>query len=141
MSGYDDAVLRMYLQQVPMLGACTEDQIDEVRALADLRALDPGTEIVRQGQAGDEFFVLGSGEAVVRRGGADVARLGPGDFFGELALFDDAPRNATVVAESGVTVLAIGRAGFRTLLADLEGFRDAVLTGMARRLHQLDAKA
>jgi CRP-like cAMP-binding protein len=141
MGGYDDAVLRIYLKQVPMLGACTEDQIDEVRALAEFRALDPGAEIVREGDTAEDFFVLGSGEAVVRRGGADVARLGPGDFFGELALFDDAPRNATVVAESGVTVLAISRASFRTLLADLAGFRDAVLTGMARRLHDLDAKA
>lgn len=141
MGGYDDAVYRMYLTQVPMLAACTDDQIAEVRELAQPHALDPGTEIVRQGEAAEQFFVLGSGEAVVRRDGKDVARLGAGDFFGELALFDDAPRNASVVAESGVTVLAIDRVAFRTLLSDLPGFRDAVLTGMARRLHDLDAKA
>ena len=141
MGGYDDAVYRMYLTQVPMLAACTEEQIAEVRQLAEPRALDPGIEIVRQGDPAEEFFVLGSGEAVVRRDGDDVAQLAAGDFFGELALFDDAPRNASVVAESGVTVLAISRTAFRTLLADLPGFRDAVLTGMARRLHDLDAKA
>jgi cAMP-dependent protein kinase regulator len=139
--GYDESVYRMYLAQVPMFAACSVDQVDEVRALAEFQAIDPGVEIVREGDAAEEFFVLGSGEATVIRGGAEVATLGPGAFFGELALFDDAPRNASVVAKTGVTVLALRRAAFRTLMADLPGFRDAVLTGMARRLHDLDAKA
>jgi CRP-like cAMP-binding protein len=141
MSGYDEGVYRVYLGQVPMLAACSDAQIEEVRELAEFRALNPGTVIVREGEQGEEFFVLGSGEATVSRGGAEVARLGPGAFFGELSLFDDAPRNATVVADTGVTLLAVGRSAFRKLLADLPGLRDAVLTGMARRLHELDAKA
>jgi len=141
MGGYDEGVYRIYLGQVPMFAACSTEQIDEIRELAEFRALNPGTVIVTEGETGDEFFVLGSGEAIVRRGGADVARLEPGDFFGELSLFDDAPRNATVVAESGVTVLALGRDQFHRLLGDLPGFRESVLTGMARRLHSLDAKA
>lgn len=141
MGGYDEGVYRMYLGQVPMFAACSEAQIDEVRELAEFRALNPGTVIVREGDVGGEFFVLGSGEATVTRDGKDVARIESGAFFGELSLFDDAPRNASVVAESGVTVLALGRDPFRTLLSDLPGFRDAVLTGMARRLHALDAQA
>lgn len=141
MGGYDDAVYRIYLAQVPMLAACSDAQIDEVRELAEFRALDPGAQLVRQGDPAEDFFVLGSGKASVIRDETLVAKLEPGDFFGELALFDDAPRNATVVAETGVTVLAIGRGAFRTLLTDLPGFRDSLLTGMARRLHELDAKA
>jgi len=141
MGGYDEGVYRMYLGQVPMFASCSDAQINELWDLAEFRALNPGTVIVSEGDAGDEFFVLGSGEATVSRAGAEVARLEPGDFFGELALFDDVPRNATVVAETGVTVLALTRDRFRTLLADLPGFREAVLTGMARRLHALDAKA
>src|SRR6476469_4472984 len=96
MSGYDAGGYRGYLGQVPMLAACSDAQIEEVRELAEFRALNPGTVIVREGEQGEEFFVLGSGEATVSRGGAEVARLGPGAFFGELSLFDDAPRNATV---------------------------------------------
>jgi CRP-like cAMP-binding protein len=141
MGGYDDAVYRMYLGQVPMFAACSEAQIDEVRELAEFRALDPGSVILREGDAGEELFVLGSGEAIVTRDGSEVARLEPGEFFGELALFDDAPRNATVTAASGVTVLVLGRRAFRSLMADLPGFRESVLTGMARRLHHLEAKA
>jgi CRP-like cAMP-binding protein len=141
MGGYDEAVYRVYLGQVPMLAACSEAQITEVQELAEFRALNPGTVIVREGDRGEEFFVLGSGEATVSRDGNELTRLEPGAFFGELSLFDDAPRNATVVAETGVTVLAIGRDAFRRLLSDLPELRDAVLTGMARRLHELDAKA
>jgi cAMP-dependent protein kinase regulator len=141
MAGYDEAVYRTYLTQVPMFHACTTAQIDEVIDLAEGQAVDPGTVLVREGDRGDEFFVIGSGEAVVSRGGAEVARLGPGDFFGELALFDDAPRNATVTATTGTTLVTVGRSQFQKLLGDLPGLRDAVLKGMAHRLHVLDAKA
>jgi cAMP-dependent protein kinase regulator len=139
--GYDEAVYRTYLQQVPMFHACTSAQIDEVVELAQGRAIDPGEVIVREGDHGDEFFVIGTGEVAVSRNGKEIARLGPGEFFGELALFDEAPRNATVTATTGTTVVTVGRASFQKLLGDLAGFREALLTGMARRLHELDAKA
>jgi cAMP-dependent protein kinase regulator len=139
--GYDEAVYRTYLSQVPMFHACTSAQIDEVVELAHGRAIDPGEVIVHEGERGDEFFVIGTGEVAVSRDGKELTRLGPGDFFGELALFDEAPRNATVTATTGTTVVSVGREGFQKLLGDLAGFREALLTGMARRLHELDAKA
>jgi CRP-like cAMP-binding protein len=141
MAGYDEAVYRTYLSQVPMFASCTSAQIDEIIELAEPRTVNPDTVLVREGETGDEFFVLGSGEAAVSRDGTEVARIGPGEFFGELALFDDAPRNATVTSTTGTTLVAIGRTQFQKLLGDLPGFRDAVLRGMAHRLHQLDAKA
>jgi CRP-like cAMP-binding protein len=141
MAGYDEAVYRTYLTQVPMFHACTTAQIDEVMQLAQGRAVDPGEVVVREGDRGDEFFVVGTGEVSVSRDGNEVVRLGPGAFFGELALFDQAPRNATVTATTGTTVVAVGRDAFQKLLGDVPGFREALLTGMARRLHELDAKA
>jgi cAMP-dependent protein kinase regulator len=141
MAGYDEAVYRTYLTQVPMFHACTTAQIDEVMQLAEGRAVDPGEVIVREGERGDEFFVVGTGEVAVSRNGEEVARLGPGTFFGELALFDEAPRNATVTATTGTTVVTVGRDAFQKLLGDVPGFREALLTGMARRLHELDARA
>lgn len=142
MAGYDEAIYRTYLAQVPMFKACTDAQIEELSELADGVAVDPDQVLVREGETGDEFFVLGSGEAVVTRGGKEVAHLEPGDFFGELALFgDDAPRNATVTSTTGVTLVGLNRAAFQKLLGDAPGFRDAVLRGMAHRLHELDAKA
>jgi CRP/FNR family transcriptional regulator, cyclic AMP receptor protein len=141
MAGYDEGVYRTYLAQVPMFKACTSAQIQELSELADGLAVDPDQVLVREGESGDEFFVLGSGEAVVSRAGKEVDRLGPGDFFGELALFDGTPRNATVTSTTGVTLVGLNRDAFQKLLGDAPAFRDAVLKGMAQRLHELDAKA
>jgi cAMP-dependent protein kinase regulator len=141
MAGYDEAIYRTYLAQVPMFKACTSAQIEELSELADGLAVDPDHVLIREGDTGDEFYVLGSGEALVTRNGKEVARLEPGDYFGELALFDAAPRNATVTSTTGVTLVALNRTAFQKLLGDAPTFRDAVLRGMAHRLHELDAKA
>jgi cAMP-dependent protein kinase regulator len=141
MAGYDEAVYRTYLAQVPMFKACTSAQIQELSELADGFAIDPDQVLVREGESGDEFYVLGSGEAVVSRAGEEVARLVAGDFFGELALFDGTPRNATVTSTTGVTLVGLNRDAFQKLLGDAPAFRDAVLKGIAHRLHELDAKA
>jgi CRP-like cAMP-binding protein len=69
-----------------------------------------------------------------------VAQLGPGSFFGELALFDDAPRNASVAAAGPAALAVFSRARFRTALDDIPALRDSLLRGMARRLHDLDSK-
>ena len=61
-----------------------------------------------------------------------------GDYFGELALFDPAPRDATVTADGAVTTVALSRDTFRRALDEITPVRDAVLQGMARRLHELD---
>ena len=78
--------------------------------------------------------------STVERRGRPVARLGPGGFFGELALFDDAPRNATVTAEPSSRARgARSRPISATALDDIPALRDSLLRGMARRLHDLDA--
>jgi hypothetical protein len=102
MDGYDRALLLTYLQQVPTFGACSEPELEDLLARAELRAVEAGTEIVHEGDVGDEFFLVAQGEVDVLRRGREVARLGPGGFFGELALFDEAPRNASVIAETAV---------------------------------------
>ena len=65
----------------------------------------------------------------------------PARIFGEIALVQDIPRTATVRAAIKSEVIKLNGDAFRKLLADLPGLRDAVLTGMARRLHELDARA
>ena len=100
--GYDEAIFQMYLGEVPMFQACSEEELDAVAYLASPRALEAGAKIVREGDSGDNFFVLMMGTATVSRRGHDVGNLEPGDFFGELALFDPAPRNATITADTPV---------------------------------------
>ncbi len=87
----------------------------------------PGTRLTVEGARGAEFFVIRSGHAVVHRGGRQVAVLGPGDHFGEIALIDPATRRtATVTAEGDLQVQVFDRREFASLLD-----RDAVL---ARRI-------
>lgn len=76
---YDEAIFQIYLGQVPMFQACSEDEMSAVAYLASPRALEARTAIVREGETGDEFFVLMMGTATVSRNGHDVASLKPGD--------------------------------------------------------------
>lgn len=138
---YDDAIFQMYLGQVPMFQACSEDELSAVAYLASPRAVNAGTAIVRQGDTGDEFFLLMMGTVTVSREGHDVVKLEPGDYFGELSLFDPAPRDATVTADVPVTLAVLERARFQAALEAVPAMRDALIRGMARRLHELDARA
>ena len=98
-----------------------------------------GKVVVTEGAAGTEFFVIIDGRARVERHGRQVASLGPGAFFGDLALLDRAPRNASVIADSELEVAKIGQRAFETLL-DHPGFSKKLLAGLARRLREQDSR-
>jgi hypothetical protein len=72
----------------------------------------PGTPVVREGEIGHHLYVIEDGEVEVSRGGRPVATLGPGDYFGEIALLRHVPRTATVVAKTPATLLSLEREGF-----------------------------
>lgn len=141
MAGYDRSIYQAYLAGVPMFSSCTAEQLDRLAELGDAVAARAGQNIVGEGDEGTQFFVITSGKARVSRGGRDIATLGAADFFGELALFDTAKRNATVAAESDVSLVAISRDAFISALNEMPSIRDALLQGMARRIHELDARA
>jgi CRP-like cAMP-binding protein len=75
----------------------------------------------------------------VERHGRQVALLGPGGFFGDLALLDRAPRNASVVAETALDLAKVSQRSFDQLL-ELPGFSKKLLAGLARRLREQDAR-
>jgi cAMP-dependent protein kinase regulator len=82
-----------------------------------------GSNIITEGEAGDAFYLLETGEAAAYKHGHDkaVKEYKRGDFFGELALLDDKPRAASVVAKTEVKVAKLGRDGFKRLLGPVEG--------------------
>ena len=80
------------------------------------------------------------GHARVVRHGTQVAELGPGGFFGDLALLDRAPRNASVIAETDMDLVKLGQRAFDELLNTAPGFAKKLLAGLARRLRVEDAK-
>jgi CRP-like cAMP-binding protein len=138
--GHERSVYVTYLKQVPMFRECTATELDRVADLASTRTAKAGDELVREGDTGNEFFVLCTGHASVVRGGREVASLGEGDFFGEIALFADTPRDASVSATGPSTLVVLSRGDFESLLGDVPPIRDRVLRGMAHRLHELDGK-
>ena len=93
-----------------------------------------GAAIVRQVTRGETVFVLLEGTARVVRGGRTVARLSPGDFFGEIAVLDRRPRTADVVATAPVKVLVLHRDDLKAILADEPQAAWALLEALAGRL-------
>jgi cAMP-dependent protein kinase regulator len=141
MSSYEKSLYMGHLSTVPMFCACSTEELEHIADRATLEPVPDGKALVTEGEAGDKFYVIATGTAKVVRGGQEVATLGRGDFFGELALFDDAPRDASVVAEGDDTsAVVIGRAAFNELLGEVASMRDSLLRGMAHRLHVLDAE-
>src|SRR5437773_2199316 len=96
------------LAAVPLFSACSKADLQIVARHTEVVEVAAGTTLVEEGGKGAAFFFVLAGEAAVRRRGRRVATLGPGEFFGELALFDPAPRDATVVAVSPLTVGVLG---------------------------------
>ena len=113
-----------FLRPIDLFKALTPQQLTDVAEHMQKRHFAAGETIIREGQPGEEFFLISDGEVEVIRADHEVARLGPGDFFGEVALISGEPRNATVVAEGGVDAYALGKTDFQTALATSQSFRD-----------------
>ena len=120
----DEAALR----QIQLLDGLSRKQRKLLSIWADEVDVPPGKVLCCQGKPSDEFFVIEEGTAKVVRDGQYLDELGPGDFFGEMGLLDDAPRNADVVAETPLTLMVLRGPA----LKELE--RDA--PNLARRLRR-----
>jgi CRP/FNR family transcriptional regulator, cyclic AMP receptor protein len=127
------------LATVPLFSACSKKELQMVAKTAERVEIPAGKVVVTEGAAGSEFFVIIDGRARVERHGREVASLGPGAFFGDLALLDRAPRNASVIADSDMEVAKLGQRAFDQLL-DHPGFSKKLLAGLARRLREQDAR-
>ncbi|HVM29241.1 MAG TPA: cyclic nucleotide-binding domain-containing protein [Candidatus Limnocylindrales bacterium] len=95
------------LSRLPLFAGISEESLRRLSEAAGEQEFGPGEFIVRQGQLGSGLYVILEGEASVLRGSTELARLGPGEFFGEMAVLDQQPRMASVRAESQTRCLAI----------------------------------
>jgi len=122
------------IKRAPLFWNCSKRELQEIAQIADEIDLGKGKEMTRQGERGREFFVLLEGDAEVRKDGRTINELGPGDFFGEIALVSDTPRTATVTATSPVRALVITDRSFRRLMKDQPGIQGKVLAALAARV-------
>jgi CRP/FNR family cyclic AMP-dependent transcriptional regulator len=104
------------------------------------RDFTAGTEIAKEGQTGLNFFIVDSGEAVVSVGGNEVARLGPGDSFGEVALVDKAARTATITATTDMLTFALPVWSFRSFVEVRPDVAWRLLEILAERLRSSQAR-
>src|SRR5271157_815086 len=125
------------LQGVPWFAACTDEQLREVARIAERLHIQAGEVILREGRLGRELFVILEGTATVTRAGRVVNIRHAGDYFGELAAIEAVPRSATVTATTDLEVLIIGPREFEAMM-EIPGFRNALLTGMSRRIREAD---
>jgi CRP-like cAMP-binding protein len=122
------------IKRVPLFSECSRKHLTEIAGIADEIDLREGKELTTEGRPGREFFVLIEGSAEVKKGSRRVNEMGPGDFFGEIALVTHRPRTATVTATSPVRALVITERSFRTLLEHQPEIQSKVMSALAARL-------
>ena len=125
------------LDTVPLFAGLKRKERRQVAPLVDEVEIEAGREIVREGDFAYEFFAIEEGTAEVRQGDQLLAELGPGDFFGEMALVEDIPRTATVTTQSPVTAMVMTGSAFRQINRDLPQVGKQIRRAIDERCRQL----
>ena len=123
-----------HFRRVPLFEHVSDRGLRAIVSAADEIDEPRGTVLIGEGDLRRELFVLLTGTAKVTRRGRKIAEVGPGDFFGEIALVSGGPRTATVKAESDVRVMMLAPARFETVLDSEPSVRDEVLRALGERL-------
>ena len=105
------------LRKVWLFSECTPEELEHIAALAERRSFEEDVEIIRQGDPGNDFYVIVEGQAVAAVDGDPIEVLHPGSFFGEISLLDGGERLATVISKTPLNVLVLTREHFNEMLA------------------------
>lgn len=128
------------LGKVPLFAGLPARHVRKIASLGSVVRFDAKSPIVSAGDPGEAFYVILSGRAKVQRGrGRAVAQIGPGSYFGEMALVDDAPRSVSIVAETETTCLMLTRRRFAKVLRGEPTVVLALLRTLAARVRELEA--
>lgn len=122
------------LGDLPLFSACTARELSRIASVARRVDADRGDVLASEGRPGRLFYVIEKGTARVVVGEREVARLGAGESFGEMALLDQGPRSATVVAQEPMTLYVIDANDFSQLLDDVPFLTRKLLRGVSNRL-------
>jgi CRP/FNR family cyclic AMP-dependent transcriptional regulator len=130
-----------FVRAVPLFSGLLPSELDRIALVMHPQAVSAGDVLCAEGEVGHDFFVIADGEAVVERSGRVVAKLGAGDYFGELALLDRGPRSATVRAATDLNLYVLHEQSFVTVLTELPALAQKLLAALAARLREADAAA
>jgi CRP/FNR family cyclic AMP-dependent transcriptional regulator len=130
-----------HLAQVRLFSACTKKELALLGKATDEVSVPAGREVVTEGTIGHEFFLILEGSASVIRNGKKIATLGPGQYFGEMALLDKGVRTATVKTDTPSTLLVLGQREFSGVLDEVPALAHKLLISMAARLRESDERA
>jgi CRP-like cAMP-binding protein len=122
------------LRRSPLFAILDKRDLETVARVSREIEVGAGEELIHEGEAGKQFFVLIDGRAEVRRDGADLATLGPGDFFGEISLLSDRPTTASVETMGPARLVVIAPDDFRRLLEEMPLLQMKVIQALADRL-------
>ena len=132
------------LRRVPLFKECSGPTLDAVASALEPISLGAGAVVVRQGDPGDRFFVVAHGALGVSTGSGGsartLARLGPGDFFGEIALIKTERRTASVLAKTPMKLIVIFGPNFRSLASDLPAVQAKIDAAVEQRSKELGLK-
>jgi CRP-like cAMP-binding protein len=126
------------LGTVPLFEGLSRRHLRQIAEHADEISFREKETIVEAGQPGGSFFVIVEGEVGVVRGQKTLARIGPGEFFGEISLLDGGPRTATVVALTPVVAIRVFKSSFDKVVTQEPGVAGKILMVVARRLREAE---
>jgi CRP-like cAMP-binding protein len=128
------------LATVPLFSACSQKELVQISRLLTPLNLPAGKVLADHGSHRRQFIVIVEGKATVTIDGQEVAKLGPGDFIGEISLLDGGPQTATVTADTDLVAEVAGHREFLTLMLDAPELTRSILRGVAARLRATDAR-
>jgi CRP-like cAMP-binding protein len=126
-------MLDAQLKKVPFFKSLSKKELKAIAQQTDELDVSSGKELATEGDFGHEFFIIQRGRADVMRGGEKIAELGPGDFFGEIALLREDRRTATVKASESMSVIVMTRQSFRDLDRSMPEVHAAVAEAIETR--------
>src|SRR3981189_1861400 len=127
------------LSTIWLFSRCSASELRKIRSSLDEVTVPAGKVLTKEGAVGREFFIIVDGSVTVSRNGRKVAKLGPGRYFGELALLDRKPRAATVTSDTETLLLVLGQREFNGIINAVPSLARKLMAAMADRLRDADA--
>lgn len=129
------------LHRIPLFSGLDRRQVERLGMLAEEVDVPAGKVLMRQGEEGGDLMVIVRGRVAIERDGSRLNTMGPGDFFGEIALVVGGPRTATATTEEPSTLLVINHREFHSMVEEFPEVSVQLLNTLAHRVRNLEPDA